>query len=169
MFAAGRRKGRIRKFPSRDQDYALWYLIVYMRRAMYRSREKELFQLGLTPEQSSVLFLVQSMGPRVTPADISRYLLREPHSVSGLLSRMEKDGLIRKVKDLEKRNLVRVVLTEKGKEAHQLSTRRESIHRIMACLSREERKLVKAALEKLWGRALEELGDGVRPPFTFSG
>jgi DNA-binding MarR family transcriptional regulator len=164
------RPGRVKqkKFPSKDQDYALWYLIVYMRRSMYRAREKELFQMGLTPEQASVLFIVQNTGPRVTPADISRYLLREPHSVSGLLDRMEKDGLIKKVKDLERRNLVRVAITEQGKEALRKSTRRESIHRIMSCLSPGERRDVKVSLEKLWNKALEELGGEARAPFNFS-
>jgi len=161
-------KYRVRKFPSKDQDHALWYLIVYMRRSMYRAREKELFQLGLTPEQASVLFIVQGTGPRVTPADISRYLLREPHSVSGLLSRMEKDGLIKKVKDLERRNLVRVALTEKGEEALRQSSKRESIHRIMSGLSQEERRQVKTSLQKLWNKAMEELGGESEAPFDFS-
>lgn len=134
---------------------------------MYRAREKELFQIGLTPEQAAVLFVVQSTGPRVTPADISRYLLREPHSVSGLLSRMEKDGLIKKVKDLERKNLVRVALTEKGEDAYRQSSKRESIHRIMSGLSKEERQQVRASLEKLWNKALEELGGDSKAPFIF--
>jgi len=156
-----------KKFPSEDQDYILWYLIVYMRRSMYRAREKELFRLGLTPEQASVLFMVRNMGPRITPADISRYLLREPHSVAGLLNRMEKEWLIKKVKDLERKNQVRVVITESGEKALRKSTRRESIHRIMSCLSPEEREQVKSSLEKLYIRSLEELGGESTAPFSF--
>jgi DNA-binding MarR family transcriptional regulator len=81
---------------------------------------------------------------------------------------MEKDGLIKKVKDLDRRNLVRVALTEKGKEALRQSSKRESIHRIMSGLSQEERRQVKTSLQKLWNKAMEELGGESEAPFDFS-
>ena len=158
----------MRKFPSKDQDYALWWQILHMRRAMHRVRAKELFQYGITSEEAAVLFIVQAIGPRVTPAMISRFLLRERHSVSGLLSRMEKGGLVRKVKDLERKNLVRIAMTEKGQQAYQQSTKRESIHKVMSCLSKEERQQLKASLDTLWKKALEELGGYDKLPFQFS-
>lgn len=38
--------------------------------------------------------------------------------MSGLLDRMEKQGLVRKVNDLERKNPIRVAVTEKGEEAY---------------------------------------------------
>jgi len=73
------------------------------------------------------LFVVQSTRERATPSEISRWLLREPHSTSGLITRMEKDGLVTKVDDLERKNMLRVAMTEKGREAYEKSTDRESI------------------------------------------
>ena len=104
---------------------------------MYKARTRELFQYGITPAEAAVLVIVQAIGEKATPAEISRWLFREPHSISGLLARMEKQGLVRKVKDLDRKNLVRVVITEKGQQAYQQSTKRESIHRIMSSLSEE--------------------------------
>ena len=52
----------------------------------------------------------QVIGYRVTPAEISRRLLRESHSISQILNRMENKGLVRWVKDLERKNLVRLIL-----------------------------------------------------------
>ncbi len=97
-----------------DKDYALWWLILQTRRSMHKARARELFRFGITPEEAAVLFVVSRIGDTATPAEISRWILREPHSTSGLLERMRKDGLIYKVKDLDKKNLVRVLINEKG-------------------------------------------------------
>jgi len=53
--------------------------------------------------QAAVLFVVRNMKTAATPAEISRRLFREPHTVSELIKRMEKQGLVRKKKDLEKK------------------------------------------------------------------
>jgi len=122
----------------------------------------------ITPEQAAILFIVQAIGEKATPAEISRWLFREPHSVSGLLARMEKQGLVRKVKDLERKNLVRVVITEEGQKAYQQSTKRESIHRIMSSLSEEDRQQLRSYLEVLQNKALEELGVNRKLPLPNS-
>ncbi|MFQ5996469.1 MAG: MarR family winged helix-turn-helix transcriptional regulator [Dehalococcoidales bacterium] len=155
----------MRRFPSEDQDYELWWLILHVRRAMRKLRAKELFQYGITPEEAAVLFVVQAIGDKATPAEIARYLLREPHTISGLLSRMVGDGLVRKTKDLARKNRVRVLLTDKGRKAYKQSTKRESVHRVMSCLSEEERQQLRAPLGKLCQKALEELGTDRQLPF----
>jgi len=147
------------------RDYELWWLLLQVRRAMRKIRERELWQYEITPEEVGVLVVVQAIGKRATPAEISRRLLREPHSVSTLLSRMEKKGLVRKVKDLERKNLVRVVLNEKGRKAYQQSAERESIHRIMSYLSEDERQQLRMPLEKLCNELHKELGIKRKEPF----
>ena len=154
----------MKNIPSTDQDYKLRWLILQTRRAMYRARTIELFKYGITPEQAAGLFVVQAIGPRATPAEISRWLLREPHSISGLLNRMQKEGLITKAKDLERKNWVRVAMTEKGRQAYSQSTKRESIHRILTALSEKECQQIRTCLEKLRNKALEELGTASQPP-----
>ena len=152
-------------FLSKDQDYELWWLILHTRRAMYKARARELLQYGITPEEAGVLFITQAIGWRATPAEISRWLLREPHSTSGLLRRMEEKGLVKRVKDLERRNLIRVTITKKGHEAYNQSTKRGSIHRIISAISKEDCQKMKACLEKLWVKALKEIGTSYKPPF----
>jgi len=151
-----------------DQDYELWWFMLQASRAMHKARNRELSQYNLTRAQAAILVVVQAIGYRATPADITRFLLREPHSVSGLLKRMEKDGLVRKVKDLERKNMVRVELTEKGLQAYHQSTKRDSIHRIVSCLSKEDRQKLSACLMRLRDKSLEELGIVHKPSFPFS-
>ena len=71
---------------------------------------------------------------------------------------MEKKGLIRKVRDLQRKNLVRVEMTEKGKQAYNNTAREESVRRIMTSLSEKECRQLISCLDKLHNRAFKELG-----------
>ena len=145
-------------FSAEDQDQDLWFLLTHARYAIFRAREKELQRYGISPEQVSLLFVVQALGKKATPTALSRYLLRQPHTVSALVERMEKKGFVKKVKDLERKNLVRVVVTEKGQKAFEQSTKRGPIHRIMGELNQSERKNFSKYLEKIYSKARQEIG-----------
>ena len=140
-----------------DQDYEVWVLLHQACSAMARARDDELGPVGISRMQAAVLFIVKAIKVPATPAEISRWLFREPHSVSGLLDRMEKQGLVTKVKDLERKNLIRVVLTDKGEEAYRRSRDMKAVRSIMSSLSEEEKKNLRGYLETLRNRALEEL------------
>ena len=71
---------------------------------------------------------------------------------------MAKRGLVKKVKDLDRKNLVRVVMTEKGKKTYELSTKRGPIHRIMGTLDEKEKKQFRGYLERLLAKARKEIG-----------
>ena len=145
-------------FTYQDEDQDLWLLLTHARYAVFRAREKELQRYGVSPEQVGLLFVVQALGNKATPAALSRYILRQPHTVSALVDRMARRGLVKKVKDLDRKNLVRVVMTEKGQRTYELSTKRGPIHRIMATLSDDERKSFKEYLERILTKARKEIG-----------
>jgi DNA-binding MarR family transcriptional regulator len=145
-------------YSAEDDDQDLWLLLTHTRYAVFRAREKELQRYGVSPEQVGLLFVVQALGNKATPAAISRHIIRQPHTVSALVDRMTKRGLVKKVKDLDRKNLVRVVMTEKGKKTYELSTKRGPIHRIMNVMEEEERKNFRATLEKIMAKARKEIG-----------
>lgn len=145
-------------FTAEDENQDLWLLLTHTRYAVFRAREKELQRYGISPEQASLLFVVQAMGNKATPAALSRYLLRQPHTVSALVDRMTKRGLLQKVKDLDRKNLVRVVITEKGRQAYDHSTKRGPIHRIMNTLNPDEKKAFRNYLERIFSKARQEIG-----------
>ncbi len=142
--------------PTRDRDYELWGLLNQASHAMERAREDELRPIGLSMMHAAVLYIVKAGKGPVTPAQISRWLFREPHTVSGLLQRMEKQGLLKRAKDLERKNVIRVTLTEQGEEAYRRATEMKPIHRVMSHLSPEERDSLRAHLETLRDKALEQ-------------
>ena len=145
-------------YSAEDDDQDMWLLLTHARYAVFRAREKELQRYGVSPEQVGLLFVVQALGAQATPAAISRQILRQPHTVSALVDRMAKRGLVKKVKDLDRKNLVRVVMTEKGQKTYELSTKRGPIHRIMNSMGEQERKEFRATLEKLLATARKEIG-----------
>jgi len=145
-------------FRAEDEDQDLWLLLTHTRYAIFRARELELQRYGITPEQVSLLFVVQALGKKATPAALSRYLIRQPHTVSALVARMEANGMVKKIKDLDRKNLVRVVITEKGKKAFEQSTKRGPIHRIMGELDSKEKKKFRKYLETIFAIARQEIG-----------
>jgi DNA-binding MarR family transcriptional regulator len=154
-------------YNAQDDDQDLWLLLTHARYAIFRAREKELQRYGVSPEQVGLLFVVQALGNKATPAALSRHILRQPHTVSALVDRMARRGLVKKVKDLDRKNLVRVVMTEKGQKTYDLSTKRGPIHRILATLGPEEKKEFRETLEKLLAKARKEIGldrEEILPP-----
>ena len=162
MHSKSKGEESMKKFSTMDRYYDLyynlWVLLAQTKDAVLRARQKELHRYGISATQSAALFAIQAIGDKATPAEISRWLFREPHSVSELLSRMEKEGLVRKTKDLDRKNQVRVELTEKGYEAYDQSMKQESIHKIMSSLSEEAREQLRSCLQTLRDEALKELG-----------
>jgi DNA-binding MarR family transcriptional regulator len=79
---------------------------------------------------------------------------------------MEKKGLVKKVRDMDRKNMIRVAITEKGQQAYDQSTQRTTIHNIMSALSEAERQQLMSYLQRLGDRALKELGEYYKPPFS---
>lgn len=144
-----------------DYQFNTWWLLHQAQHAIFRVRGRELSQYNVTLEQASVLFVIQTLreaDKKTTPGVIAKCVLREPHAVSKILTRMEKEGLVKKINGLgRKKNEVLVHLTEKGRTAYKHSIKRDSIHDIMSCLTEEECIQLCSLLDKVRGKALQEL------------
>ena len=141
-----------------DRDYNLWVLLRQVSDIIFNAREAELQQHGLPATQAEVLFVIKAIGDKTTPAQMSRMMFRRPHSVSGIIDRMKKAGLVKKTKDLHRKNLVRVTITEKGEKAYKQALKRKSVQKIMSSLPEAECQKLKSILETLRNKGLKELG-----------
>ena len=142
----------------KNKNYKLWWLIFQTRRAMMKVWLQEMAQYGITPQEFAVLFVVDNLSGKAMPSEISRWLLLEPHATSSLLGRMVKKGLVRKDKNFDRKNLIRVTLTKKGREVYNRSDRLECIQKIMPILSRGEFNQLRICLEKIRDKTLKERG-----------
>jgi DNA-binding MarR family transcriptional regulator len=79
--------------------------------------ESLLREYGLTPEQFRVLASIRSDGGSLRPVALALMLERSPNSVSMLIDRMVKAGLVRRTRDRKDRRAVNVTLTSKGEKA----------------------------------------------------
>lgn len=149
------------------KDYRLWVLIQQVVGVMQKAKRKEL-PYGVTVEEFAVLFVIQAAERPVKPSKISRWLCHEPNSVSVLLDRMKKRGLVVKFRDLKDRRAVRVILTEKGQRIFDQVKKEEdkgALASIFSSLSKNQRQQLESILGMLRERAFEELEIKWRPPF----
>ena len=149
-------------------SYRLWILLLQTRDSMWSVRENEVKKYGLSSIELSVLFIILaiefSMLKKATPLEISRWVFRKPNSVSELLKRMQRKGLIIKQRNPNKKEVI-IEITEIGRETClEITQQGTNISRIMQVLGEEEQKQLWSCLSKLRGRALEELGARQRPP-----
>lgn len=139
----------------REQDFFLWVTLYRTVNAMLKVRQKELRRCGLSPAQTSVLHVVHTRNNRVTPAEISRELMRDPNTITEILISMEKDGLLKRVKDLPRKNMIRVELTEKGRKSYQETTRGQSVSKMLSVLPKEEQQQFMSYLNRVTAKAIE--------------
>jgi DNA-binding MarR family transcriptional regulator len=69
---------------------------------------------------------------------------------------MEKQGLIKRIKDPGNHKRVKIISTDKGDKAYYRSIERESIHNMFSCLSKEEQQQLTTCLVKIVEAALKE-------------
>jgi len=148
-----------------ERNHALLTLLDQACHMALETRERELVRWGIAGVQAAVLFAIKAIGDKATPAEISRWTLRESQSTSAILDRMEKAWLVVKVKDLERKNMVRIAMTEKGERAYRESMKRESSQKLLSPLSEAERQQLRSSLERVRNRGLKLLGVAYKPPF----
>lgn len=142
-----------------DAALTAWAVLGQTWTAMYKASERKLAKLGLTPEKLDVLRACRDYAPPLIPAEISRLVFRESQTIAGLLSRMEKEGLVTRVPKRKGRPFTEVKMTAKGKElcSPGVEAATPLITRIMSALSAEELEQLLKLVRKLRQNALEEL------------
>jgi DNA-binding MarR family transcriptional regulator len=140
-----------------DEYFRLFVLVAQTKEAILRARQIEYLPYGISNERRGLLWVIQSYGGQATPTEISRRFLRELQSITEMLKRMEKDGLVTRHSCAGRSRTV-VKLTAKGLETLKQSLHNETDRRIFSVLTVEERDQLAASLSKLRTKALVELG-----------
>ena len=138
------------------EEYEFFILMNQVMEGMVKARVTELRPFGISPIQSGVLYVLKEAKRSLAPIKLARQLLRDPGSIHQLLDRMENNGLIRRIRDSEKKRSVQVEMTKQGEEIHR-SQKNEVLPRILGRLSTEERKQLWAILKKLREATYAEL------------
>lgn len=109
-----------RRYLSVD-EHRLWVIFHQTHDLLGKYEDKVLEDAHLTKEQHLILWLIEFMTDGndnpVILSDLASSLFRNLNSVSTIVNRMEKNGLIKKYRDLPDQRAIRLVVTPKGKEA----------------------------------------------------
>ena len=114
-----------------DLNMDVWVLIADLHHKMVLLRNKELSQYQITGRQMHVLRLVDSLGEKASMSLIAKATGRKLDVISRQTMMMEKDGLIKRVKDTPKSRLLKLELTERGKDLLKISQYSDGMNEIL--------------------------------------
>jgi DNA-binding MarR family transcriptional regulator len=141
----------------------LWFLTHQTRNVVRRCEDLIFPEYNLTAEQYAVLSAIKYLDAPVRVTDIARWLEHSTNSVSMIVDRMVKAGLLRRIRDLGDRRAVRVVIISKGENALKpaILAGLKFIQEILSPLSYEDRRTFVTLQEVVKYKALEYLNPGV--------
>lgn len=146
-----------------DPIFELWKTLDQARSALSRARGLELAQYGITVEQGAVLRLLLTRPDPTTNADIADIMIRQYNSVTTLINRMEKLGLVKKEKLTSDRKFL-ITITPRGKDIYEKATY-NSIRLAFSDLSNEDRKKFLSYLKHVLDKSRDMLGMDRKLPF----
>ena len=126
----------------------LWLLLRRVGDTLMLCQDSIFSKYGLTTEQWGVLTSIKSRGP-LRPTDLASILERSTNSISMLVDRMVKAGLVRRTRDRKDRRVVTVSMTSKGEKAVEPAVIAgwEFIHEILSPLSYDDQCALASMLE----------------------
>jgi DNA-binding MarR family transcriptional regulator len=155
---------KIRISKQNDPDINLYIILDQADSIVTSAIELEIKHLRMTQPQARILTMLSRENRPVTIEELANWTFKEFNSVSTLINRMEKKGLVEKKKkegDLK----TYIVLTDKGSDLFLNQVTEHSIHMIFDKLSEQEKDQLHAILKKVRDTASGLMGLGYRPPF----
>lgn len=147
---------------TKTTDYELWALLDATGFAISRLRQLELARLHLTIEQAALLRHIHSAGSWTTVRRIKEATLRQQHTISILVNRMARMGLVAKERRPGDRES-RILLTPRGRNLLKKSPT-ASLDAVFAALAPRERRPFACALREIHDKARSMLVPET-PPF----
>ncbi len=156
--------GRTRMRKADDPRIILYGLFDQTREAIFKAVELELGQYQMSAPQVKIMHMLAQGNGETTLSELANGTLRELNSISTLIARMQKKGLVKKLRKPGD-DKTYVTLSERGKDIYNNTITERSIYLIFDVLSEEEKGEFATLLGKLQSRARGLLGLDYKPPF----
>lgn len=143
-----------------------WILLHQTYNLVLKCEEAQFAKVGVTPQQYWVLqavnYLGQYRGGPVTQKDVANLLDRNANSITLIIDRMERAGLVQRRRDLPDRRAIRLIVTEEGQKAIETATGPawELIRQIGSSLSQDELAISNEIMKKIRAAAMDYLKPG---------
>jgi len=150
------------KFKFENLDKGTWILLRQAYNLALKCEDRVFTEYKLTTEKHAVLMAIKHISGPVRITDIARWLDRSVNSVSMIVDRMVKAGLVRRVRDRKDRRTVFVTMTSKSEKAYVPASAAgwELIQEILSPLSDEDKRTFIRLLEMLRDKAYDYLDSG---------
>ncbi|MFG3346370.1 MarR family winged helix-turn-helix transcriptional regulator [Streptomyces sp. NPDC048018] len=136
---------------SPDPDGLLAEQLLRLTRRLHRIQKRHLEPVGITPAQSRLLRTVAHCPEPPRMADLAARLEVVPRAVTTLVDGLEAAGRVRRVPDPTNRRVVRIELTDPGRDTLRelRSARRAAAEDMLAPLTVEQREVLGGLLSAL--------------------
>lgn len=133
-----------------ELQYCINYLLTLTQHEVFQTFSERLSRFGITPGQYGVLNCLWQR-ESCTPKEIVQTLQLDSSTVSGVLDRMQKGGLIDRVIDPADRRSVQVIATELGNSIRDevLQTIADLNEEILGDFSQEDRATLISCLQQI--------------------
>ena len=150
------------KFEFENLDKGAWILLRQTYSLVLKCEDRVFSEYGLTTEQHAVLMAIKHISGPVRITDIARWLDRSVNSVSMIIDRMVKAGLVRRARDRKDRRTVFVTMTSRVEKAYVLASVAGwgLIQEILSPLSDEDKRTLIRLLGMLRDKTCDYLDSG---------
>lgn len=150
------------KFAFKEARLMTWLLCHQTFNLVSKCEDVMFAKAGTTTQQHAVLMAIKYINDPVKPTDVASWLDRNTNAITLIIDRMERDGLVKRVRDLRDRRSLRLIMTQKGEELLEQTTIPgwELVEEILSCLSEEELKTFNSIMEKVREKAFQYLYPG---------
>jgi len=137
------------------EEYRLWVLFHLTNDLLLRCEENVSSATGITNQQFLVLWIMKFLSAvsdePITITDLAPIVYRSLNSVSLIIDRMEKNGLVKKVRNLPDRRAVQLLLTKKAEKifASTAKSNRDFIKQTFSIYSEKDKKKLLSLVKKL--------------------
>jgi len=141
----------------------VWFLSHRTHELLRRCEDHVFGEYNLTTEQYTMLAIMKYLGDSIRITDLAKWSGRSTNSVSMIVDRMVKAGLVKRVRDRKDRRVVFVTIASKGEKALKPATWAglKFIQEILSVLSDEDKSTFVNLHEEVKHKALEYLNPGV--------
>ena len=138
--------------PRESNEY-LRYLIIRAGFFLIRTRRLELARYHISPHQAYLLSILYTLGRSTTLKELSWQTDRKINTLSVNMTKMERLGLVKKVRETPNSIHLSFELEEKGTKTHLKCENPKAIKDIMSVLSEEENQQLRLILRKIVNKA----------------
>lgn len=132
-----------------ELNLLIWLQVADLNHKMFLIRNKELSKHSITTRQMHILRLIEALGKKATLSVIAKATERKLDVISRQAVGMEKEGLIKRIRVKPKSRLLKLELTDKGRELLKISRFSDGMNEISSILTEEELKQLHAVLDRL--------------------